>query len=111
MAPKKKGVAPDATGATAVVPVRAEAFMFHNDEEAHPAEGACIADSLVVLKIFPSKAKAIQALDATRSDWLTYPRSSLRDDQRNEKFLGIPGETWHIQIVARLGVGEFVSRF
>ena len=108
MAPKnnkKKKAA--ASASTAIVPydgeepVAADKVDFEDEQKPHPADGGCIAEALVKVGVFKNDKAAVKALDNTTYEWRTNPKSSLRDDQKCDEFLGIAGDTWHIQAIQR----------
>jgi hypothetical protein len=82
--------------------VKAADFLFHDEKLCHPADGQCMADALATLGCFVSTNAAVLALDGKREEWATADgKAGLRGDQLTPAFLGIKGETWHIQILQR----------
>jgi len=74
-----------------------------NAEPYHiPGSGGCVAVALQKLLKFTSQKQAALALDEMREEH----RKAVRPDQDNEAFLGIPSQTWHIEIVKKVVVEE-----
>ena len=67
----------------------------------NPAEvvgsGGCVAVALWKVEVFNSFDEAVTALDKDRERY----RSKVRRDQDCEAFLGLPGQTWHREIIKR----------
>ena len=60
------------------------------------ADGRCTAIALAKLKVFPSVAAAVEALDQQRDGW-----TRIREDHSTDAFLGTRGLSWHRQLVQR----------
>eukprot|EP00966_Prymnesium_polylepis_P208796 4837146-Prymnesium_polylepis.1 len=63
--------------------------------------GGCVAVALYKVGLFESLDEATAALDEERERY----RSKVRDDQDCEAFLGVRGESWHREIIARTVLG------
>jgi len=119
---KKKGASADAVGGKRVIPSGATARALKaskdaqdalaglpmaslsatpvaDDTKAHPADGGCIAEVFKDFGVYKTSAKAAKVLDDATVAWRA--GTDLREDQKNEMFLGEPGVTWHMQIVKR----------
>jgi len=59
--------------------------------------GGCVAVALWKIGVFDLYDQAVTALNEERELY----RSKVRDDQDCEEFLGVPGVTWHREIIKR----------
>ena len=71
-------------------------------EDVVVGDGGCVAIALQKLKVFRTVKQAVEALDEARERH----RSCVRKDQDCEAFLGVKGETWHIEIVKKAVIDE-----
>ena len=63
------------------------------------AGGGCVAVALAKLGVFSSDEEATQWLDFYTDDWRSSP--TLRADKKNTENLGVPGLSWHRQVIQR----------
>lgn len=56
------------------------------------------------IKLWKTMEEGIQLLDKATDEWKG--SSSLREDFKTESFLGIPGESWHPQIMKRVVIEQ-----
>ena len=99
MPPKKaKGKAPIVAVAEAPL-----VNMFEDEDKASPANGGCIPEAIANILGGVTTEFASEALDRLTEEWKSdvgkSSKQGLRGDQKSEEFLGVPGATWHIQVL------------
>ena len=74
--------------------------------EIHPADGGCFALAGAVIKVWKSVEAGQKLLDDATTEWITSPDSTLRDDYKQARFLGVPGNTWAYEIMKRVVISQ-----